>query len=72
MLLRRRQVLEEFKGCLVRKKSGNNNTLQPKPFKSGNKHNTVKNVVIHPILGVPAFSFFEDDSIVECSRCIAK
>jgi len=65
-------VSEELKGCLVRKRSGKNNTLQPKPFKSGKKHNTVKDVVIHPILGVPAFSFFEDDSIVECSSCIVQ
>jgi len=54
----------------VRKKSGNNNTLQPKPFKSGNKFNTVKDIVIHPIMGTPAYTFVEDDSIVECSRCI--
>ena len=40
-----------------------------KPFKSGLKANTVKDVVEHPILGIPAFTFVEDDSCVECRRC---
>jgi hypothetical protein len=43
----------------------------PKPFKSGRKVNTVKGVVNHPILkDVMAFTFEEDDSIVECRRCV--
>ena len=42
----------------------------PKPFKSGKKVNTVKSIVMHPILkDVMAFTFEEDDSIVECRRC---
>lgn len=40
-----------------------------KPFKSGGKVNTVKGVVDHPVLHVPAYTFEEDDSIVECRRC---
>lgn len=40
-----------------------------KPFKSGLKINTVKDVVDHPILHVPSFTFFEDKSIVECRQC---
>jgi len=40
-----------------------------KPFKSGNKINTVLSVTEHPMLHIPAFTFIEDDSIVECRRC---
>lgn len=40
-----------------------------KPFKSGNRINTVKGVINHPILNRPAFVFEEDDSYVECNRC---
>jgi hypothetical protein len=32
--------------------------------------NTVKGVIDHPILNIPAFTFHEDDSYVECRRCI--
>jgi len=43
----------------------------PKPFKSGNKVNTVKGVVIHPIMKDElGFTFEEDDSVVECWRCV--
>lgn len=41
-----------------------------KPFKSGLKINTVKDVVSHPVLNVPAYTFIEDDSYVECRRCM--
>ena len=40
-----------------------------KPFKSGLKINTVKGVVAHPHLHVPAFTFEEDDSYVACYVC---
>jgi len=40
-----------------------------KPFKSGFKKNTVKDVITHPILNVPAYIFEEDESYVECRRC---
>lgn len=47
-----------------------------KPFKSGEHVNTVKDVVEHPNKidkntgkGVPAYTFYEDDSIVECANC---
>lgn len=40
-----------------------------KPFKSGQKINTVKAVIDHPILHIPAYTFVEDDSYVECRRC---
>lgn len=40
-----------------------------KPFKSGLKINTVKGVINHPILNIPAYVFEEDDSYVECRRC---
>lgn len=47
-----------------------------KPFKSGEHVNTVKDVIEHPNKidpetgkGVPAYTFVEDDSVVECARC---
>ena len=38
--------------------------MQPKPFKSGLQVNTVKGIVEHPILKIPAYTFEEDDSYV--------
>jgi hypothetical protein len=43
---------------------------EPKPFKSGFKINTVKSVIIHPQLLIPAYTFEEDNSHVECRRCV--
>ncbi len=47
-----------------------------KPFKSGLKYATVKDVVDHPYKihpetnkGVQSYTFVEDDSIVECAAC---
>jgi hypothetical protein len=41
-----------------------------KPFKSGNKVNTIKGVIPHPNLeGLMAYTFEEDESYVECRRC---
>ena len=40
-----------------------------KKFKSGLFMNTIKGVIIHPELGIPAYTFEEDDSYVECRRC---
>jgi hypothetical protein len=40
-----------------------------KPFKSGLAVNTIKGVINHPILAIPAFTFVEDESYVECRRC---
>lgn len=42
---------------------------EPKPFKSGLKINTVNGIINHPILNIPAYTFVEDDSFVECRRC---
>ena len=55
-------------GTRVTKKSG-------KPFKSLFKTNTIKGVIEHPYKkrnGEPvmAYTFYEDDSIVECSICV--
>ena len=49
--------------CKAMKKGG------VKKFKSGLKFNTVTGVINHPILNVPAFTFEEDDSYVECAIC---
>lgn len=45
------------------------NREHKKKFKSDLYVNTVKGVIIHPILYVPAYTFIEDDSYVECRRC---
>lgn len=49
-------------GDKVRKKSG-------KPFKSTFKINTVKSITINPVTNKEAFSFEEDDSIVNTEIC---
>ena len=50
--------------------------LSGKTFKSGFAVNTIKGVVEHPNkinpetnVGVPAYTFFEDDSVVEAAAC---
>jgi hypothetical protein len=40
-----------------------------KPFKSGNLINTVKGVINHSELNIPAYTFEEDNSMVECRKC---
>jgi hypothetical protein len=40
--------------------------LSGKPFKSRLKYNTVKGVINHPILNIPAYTFVEDESYVAC------
>ena len=45
------------------------NNIMPKPFKSGNLVNTVKDVIMHPALNIPAYTFVEDSTYVECRRC---
>jgi hypothetical protein len=45
------------------------NNILPKPFKSGNIINTVKDVIMHPTLNIPAYTFEEDSTYVECRRC---
>ena len=45
------------------------NREHKKKFKSDLYINTVKGVITHPILNVPAYTFIEDDSYVECRRC---
>ena len=43
--------------------------FEPKPFKSGNKINTVRGVLYHPLTKNLCFTFFEDNTFVECFRC---
>lgn len=40
-----------------------------KPFKSGKKVNTVKEVTTNPNTGMPAYTFLEDDSVVDIRTC---
>lgn len=51
------------------KKRPNERETRLKPFKSKNRINTIKGVINHPILNIPAYTFIEDDSYVECRRC---
>jgi len=53
---------QEMIGKRVYKKSG-------KPFKSTEKVNTVSGVTINPNTNKKAFTFEEDDSIVDCFIC---
>jgi hypothetical protein len=67
ILIEQRENLDKYKkpaiiGSKVRKKK--------KPFKSGLLVNTVKGVINHPVLKIPAYTFYEDDSFVECWICI--
>lgn len=50
-------------------KSSTNGKRASKPFKSGNKINTVKGLITHPQRKTLAFTFEEDDSYVECNQC---
>ena len=43
---------------------------QPNPFKSGKKIATIKDVVVHPVLWIPAYQFEQDDSFVACYNVI--
>jgi hypothetical protein len=43
--------------------------VSKRPFKSTFYFNTVKDVINHPILNIPAYTFIEDESYVECRRC---
>lgn len=52
------------------KKQRSTSQREPKPFKSGLKINTVRGIIEHPILLIPAFVFEEDDSYVVCKRCV--
>lgn len=40
-----------------------------KPFKSGQKINTVRGIINHPQINTPAFIFEDDDSYVDCRIC---
>lgn len=50
-------------------KTALNRKPTPKPFKSGNKCNTVKGVTINPYSNKVGFIFEEDDSIVDAHIC---
>lgn len=60
------KTIEDYQGWIGKKVT----KTSPKPFKSGRKVNTVKGVVEHNLMKVPAFTFQEDESVVECRRCI--
>ena len=43
---------------------------EPKPFASGHKINTVKELTINPHTNLPACKFIEDDAIVDCKKLV--
>ncbi len=55
-------MYQSWIGLKVEKKSG-------KPFKSTYKFATVKSITVNPNSNKPAFTFFEDDSIVDSESC---
>jgi len=64
-------TLESWIGLKVQKKGKTRKERSPKPFKSGFKTNTVKGVTINPNTGKPAFTFIEDESVVDADLCVA-
>lgn len=65
---------QKYIGQKVRKlakngKGKHSDLITPKPFKSGKIINTIKDVIIHPVLNIPAFTFHEDETFVEVRRC---
>jgi len=56
-------------GRRVTKGSISTGDANRKKFKSGLYINTVKGVINHLVLNIPAYTFDEDDSYVECRRC---
>ena len=72
MIMGFNQILEELSKDIGKKvkKTTHKENVEPKPFKSGFKTNTIKGVIEHPILKIAAYTFEEDDSYVECRRCI--
>lgn len=60
---------EKMIGQQVWKNPKTTSKFEPKPFKSGNKINTVRGVLYHPLTKNLCFTFFEDNTFVECFRC---
>ena len=58
----KRAFYSQFIGRKAKKNSN-------RPFKSSFKMNTIKGVIMHPVLDKPCYTFFEDESYVECGRC---
>jgi hypothetical protein len=56
-------------GKKVWKNPKSTSKFEPNPFKSGLKVNTVKAIVPHAYTEHLAFTFLEDESLVECFRC---
>jgi hypothetical protein len=60
---------EDFIGKKVWKNPKTTSKCSSKPFKSGFQFNTVKSITISPYTQNLAFTFEEDDSIVDCKKC---
>ena len=60
---------EQYIGRKCKKKSiSGDKNYKVRPFKSTFKTNTIKGVINHPHLNIPAYVFCEDESYVECRR----
>lgn len=64
------KYFENINKRVQKKSSGKNGNGKVRPFKSTFKINTVKAVIEHPILKIPAYKFYEDDSYVDCRVCV--
>lgn len=64
--------LKQYIGKKCRKARYNKagDLLSPKPFKSRKQVNVIKDVITHPVLQIPSFTFEDDDSFVEARRII--
>lgn len=62
----------EWVGKKVHKCTGSRKNREPKPFKSQLKVNTVKALSTNLHTGKIAFTFVEDDSVVDCRSCFLK
>ena len=63
--------MEEFEKNIGKKcRKSRGGVKEPKPFKSGSKINTIKGVTMNPHINKVAYSFEEDDSVVNCDQVI--
>ncbi|MDD5649110.1 MAG: hypothetical protein PHF86_01645 [Candidatus Nanoarchaeia archaeon] len=63
------ETIEHYKENIGKKVQRYSKTGAIKKFRSGLYYNTIKDVIDHPIIHVPAYIFEEDDNYIECRRC---
>ena len=65
------KLINLFYGENVGKKVAFNSNMRwaDPTFASGNEENTVSGLIRHPSFGTPAYTFEEDDSVIQCYVC---